>query len=239
MTAKQEYNKKMKQLTIMQAAESIFLKKPYSSITVDEIAKEAQVTKRTLYNYFPSKLALFVGMFEKYLQELHRQTLAVYHEPIPADEKLFRVLKVQFAFSLQNQDFMRLFWTLDTDEFDGVLPEELSRGIQLWNREMIDVCIRVVEEGQREGLILQCEPEMLIHMMSAFNKGVVIHTYKEAKLSIANVDGQQLQQLFVQLVSKGLLRQPPRMQETPASDTGPGEGAGGRRHASGREGNDR
>jgi TetR/AcrR family fatty acid metabolism transcriptional regulator len=209
MTTKQEYNKKMKQLAIMQAAESIFLKKPYGSITVNEIAKKAGVTKRTLYNYFPSKLALFVRMFENYLQELHRRILAVDQEELTPDRKLFKILEVQFSFSMENQDFMRLFWTLDSDEFDGVLPEELARSIHLWNRNMIDIGVRVVRDGQRKGVISPCEPEMLVHMMSAFNKGIVIHTNKEAKLSIADVDGKQLHQLFFNLVSKGLFIGPP------------------------------
>ena len=196
MSTKQEYKKKMKQLAIMQAAESIFLNKAYSSITVDEIAKQAGVTKKTLYSYFPSKLALFVRMFENYLQDLHRLILTASEEEIPPDQKLRSIMEVQFAFSLENQDFMRLFWNLDSDEFDGVLPEELIRGIQLWNRDMIDICMKVISQGQEAGKIRSYDPEMLIHLISAFTKGVIFHTKKEAKLSIANVDANQLQALF-------------------------------------------
>lgn len=204
MTTKQEYKKKMKQLAIMEAAETIFLKKPYSWITVNEIAKMAGVTKRTLYQYFPSKLALFVRMFENYLKELHKRILDIEQEQIPPERKLLRIFVAQFSFSMENQDFMRLFWTLDTAEFDGVLPEELAQSIRLWNRDMIDISLRVIREGQEQGVIMPCAPEMLVHMMSAFNKGVVIHTNKEAKLSIADVDGETLHHLFIDLISNAL-----------------------------------
>ena len=208
MGKKQEYNKQMKQLAIMRAAEEIFLQKPYSSITVNEIAASAGVTKRTVYSYYPSKLALFVQMFDKYLQQLHKQILSAAQEDLTPDRRLFRVLQVQISFTRENEAFMRLFWTLDSDEFGGELPQELAQSIRLWNRDMIDIGIRIIQEGQARGLVIARDPELLIHLMSAFVKGLIFHTNKEARLSIAKVDPQQLQDLFLELISKVLLTDP-------------------------------
>ena len=204
MSTKTEYNKRMKQLAIMQAAEETFLQKPYSSTTVDEIAKKAGVTKRTLYSYFPSKLALFVQMFEDYLQKLHKRILSVAQTDLPVYQRFVNILDELFAFNRENEAFMRLFWTLDSDEFDGDLPEELKRSIQFWNRDMIGTAVKVIKEGQRQGVFVQCDPEMLVHMMSAFCKGIILHTNKEAKLSIADVTQEELQAIFMELLHKGL-----------------------------------
>ena len=203
-------------MAVMRAAEEIFLKKPYSAITVNEIAESAGVTKRTLYSYYPSKLALFVQMFENYLQQLHKQILSAAQEDLPPDKKLLRISQVQFSFTRENEGFMRLFWTLDSDEFDGELPHELAQGIRLRNNDMIETAVRIIEEGQKQGIIAPCDPQLLVHAMSAFVKGIIFHTNKEAKLSIARVDPGRLQELFLDLITKGLFLSPPASEKDSA-----------------------
>jgi len=208
MATKKEYNKKLKQLAILRAAEELFLNKPYGSITVNEIAANAGVTKRTVYSYYPSKLALFIQMFEDYLQKLHKQILTIAQKDLRPDKKLLQVMDVQFCFTRDNQAFMRLFWTLDSQEFDGELPQELTQSICLWNRDMLEKVTKIVKEGQDQGLIVTCSPELLVHVMSAYVKGIIFHTNKEAKLNIARVELQGLYELFLQLISKGIFPNP-------------------------------
>lgn len=103
---------------------------------------------------------------------------------------------------------MRLYWTLDSDEFDGVIPEELVRRIILFTRATFEDLIKIVERGQREGVIVKFEPELLIHLMSAMNKGIFIHANKESRFSIAEIDPARLYEIAVNLLSTGLFRQP-------------------------------
>ncbi len=224
MNTKKEYNKKLKQLAIIRAAEEIFLNKPYGSITVNEIARNAGVTKRTVYSYYPSKLALFIQMFEDYLQKLHKQILTISHKDLPPDEKILRIMDTQFCFTRDNQSFMRLFWTLDSQEFDGELPQELTQSICLWNRDMIETATKIVKQGQDQGLIVKCDPELLVHTMSAYVKGIIFHTNKEAKLNIARVEVQGLYELFLQLISKGIFLSPPAQENVSSPVDSPEHG---------------
>lgn len=48
-----------KKQAALEAAARLFLSKGYGSVSMDEIAAEANISKRTLYNRFPSKEALF------------------------------------------------------------------------------------------------------------------------------------------------------------------------------------
>jgi AcrR family transcriptional regulator len=50
--------------TILAAARQLFLNQGYVATTVDAIAEQAKVTKRTVYGYFPDKRALFAGVIE-------------------------------------------------------------------------------------------------------------------------------------------------------------------------------
>lgn len=49
---------------IIQAAHDLFLRDGYVGTSVDAIATQANVTKRTIYGYFPDKRALFAGVIE-------------------------------------------------------------------------------------------------------------------------------------------------------------------------------
>ena len=52
-------NKELKRLAILDAARAAFLSEGYVLANMDKIALEAQITKQTLYRYFPSKVDLF------------------------------------------------------------------------------------------------------------------------------------------------------------------------------------
>lgn len=49
----------IKRLAALEAAAELFLGKGYGSVSMDEIAAKAEISKRTLYNYFPAKDFLF------------------------------------------------------------------------------------------------------------------------------------------------------------------------------------
>lgn len=204
MAEKNGVTRKVIHLNIMQAAKELFLEKRYSAITVDEIAKRAGVTKRTVYGHFPSKLALFVHMFDDYLQQLQLELLRVLKietEPLVLLRNLADAL---FHFTRENERFMRLFWTLGSDEFEGVIPEELIERIKLWNRSMIFEVTRVVKKNGGERLFERYDPELLYHLMSAINKGIFLHTNKSDKFRIATIDPEHLYQLMMGIVERGI-----------------------------------
>ena len=164
------------------------------------------MTKKTLYTYFPSKLALFIHMFEYYLQQLHRKLLeAVEREPRP-DRYILEVSRILFKFTWENEKFMRFFWSMDSNEFDGETPRELIESVRLQNRYLIDLVADLVRKGQAAGVFRkELDPELLVHIISAFNKGVLIHTNKEAKFNVAKIDPEYMFNQYLQLITPGLL----------------------------------
>ena len=205
MGTKQQYKKKQKMLVVVQAAEDLFLEKPYNAVTVDDIAKRAGVTKRTLYSYFPSKLALFIHMFEDYLQRLHKAHAEIIAQKLPADKALWDMINVFFEFTKKNEKFFRLFWSLDSEEFNGEIPEELIQRIRLWNRAIYDQSIQLIENSQKSGVFRPCDPELLIHAIGAFNKGVFLQTNKQNRFNFAKVDSTALHKLFMDFIISWLL----------------------------------
>jgi len=205
ITSKKVFNQEVKRLTILQAAKELFLEKKYSAITMDMIAKQAGITKKTLYSYFPSKLALFIHVFDEYLQQLYQQFARGTKKNLPADELILSLFDILFKFTRKNEKFMRLYWTLDSDEFDGLIPEELIDRIKVWTKAVFDEMIKVMDKAYAAGLLRKdYDPMMIIHLLSAMNKGIFIHTNKENRFNIAQVDTDGMYRIVYEMLKAGL-----------------------------------
>ena len=202
MASKSEINKSLKRLSIVQAAEEIFKNKPYSDITMDEIAVSAKITKKTVYSYFPSKLSLFITIFERCLEQLHDRMFKVIDKKLPIEETVKSLFNTLFEFTRENEKLMRLFWALESDESGGEIPAELISRINIWNKALLDEMIHLLEKGVVDNTFNKYDPAMIVHMFSAMNKGVFIHTNKEKRFNIAEIDAKDLFNLFTEIVLK-------------------------------------
>lgn len=63
--SKRDVNKSLKRALIVDAAERLFIEKDFESTSMDEVANEAGLTKRTIYQYFISKEDLFYAVVLK------------------------------------------------------------------------------------------------------------------------------------------------------------------------------
>ena len=60
--SKRESNKAVKKALFIDAAEKLFIQNGFENTSIDEVAKEAGLTKRTLYQYFVNKEDLFFAV---------------------------------------------------------------------------------------------------------------------------------------------------------------------------------
>lgn len=192
-------------ITIIQTAKDLFLNKGYRAITMDEIAICSGITKRTLYMYYPSKLALFIHIFDEYFQLLHQHIIKAVHQALPSENVVLSTFNTLFEFTKEHEKFLRLYWTLDSNEFEGVIPDELISRIKIWTGAIMNETKALIIKAQTEGIIAkEINPELVIHLMSAVNKGIFIHTNKESKFEIANINPNDLFGLFMGVISRGL-----------------------------------
>lgn len=64
-TDRKEREKEQRRKAIVDAAESLFFSKGYDNVSMDEIAKEAELGKGTLYLYFKDKESLFFAVVNR------------------------------------------------------------------------------------------------------------------------------------------------------------------------------
>lgn len=193
---------------IIKAAEEIFLEKGYRLASVDEVAERADVTKRTLYKHFPSKRALFIYMFDVHLLRLEKELSSFGKKAgsSPARE-IIQNYRSLFNFTLKNEKFMRLYWMIDSNEFEGEIPAELVDHVHKMTNRMLAINESLAKKACETGAIIDVDPVLLVHLLSAINKGIFIHANKEKRFDIADIKPRELFDLLLVILEKGLLTQ--------------------------------
>ena len=191
---------------ILAIAEEEFLENGFRLTNMDEIADKASVTKRTLYKYFPSKIALFIQMFDIHLKNLEM----ILKKNIATDDKAVTVLKKNFRslfeYTKKNARFMRLYWMIDSKEFEGEIPKELTQRVSTMTKQMLMISKPAVDKAIDEGSIFDEDSILLVHLMSAINKGIFIHTNKEKRFEIADIDPEKLFDVVISIFERGLFK---------------------------------
>ena len=96
-----------KREAVIKAATDEFLASGFDGTSMDRIADVAEVSKRTVYNHFPSKDDLFQAIVDELLQHTESLPFHEYSKDEPMEEQLKRIGNT-FAETITGRDFMKL-----------------------------------------------------------------------------------------------------------------------------------
>lgn len=96
-----------KRAAIVDAAIEEFLASGYDATSMDRIAAHAGVSKRTIYNHFPSKDALFVAILQKLWNATQDDGTPAYRDDVPLREQLVALLNRKLKL-LNDESFLAL-----------------------------------------------------------------------------------------------------------------------------------
>lgn len=95
---------------ILRAASKAFQSCGFQGASMDRIAEQAQVSKRTVYNHFASKEALFLAVLQDMLEQASGVSSHVYDPEQPLDAQLQAIARDEIALlqSATTQRFARI-----------------------------------------------------------------------------------------------------------------------------------
>jgi TetR/AcrR family transcriptional regulator of autoinduction and epiphytic fitness len=96
-----------KRASILDAAAAEFTHSGYQATSMDRIAATAGVSKRTVYNHFPSKEELFRAIVEELLEQARRVTDHPYQRGVALEEQLRGIAEREVAL-IASQEFLGL-----------------------------------------------------------------------------------------------------------------------------------
>lgn len=104
VAARRQREKEERRATILTAAEKVFVSKGVGLATMDDIAREAELSKGTLYLYFDSKDELFLEIAVRAVREIVDLFVAAEAHGGTGYERIRRLLEAYIAFATDHSD---------------------------------------------------------------------------------------------------------------------------------------
>lgn len=158
--SRREKEKRAREVEIIDAAEKVFFEKGYDGASMDEIAKEAQFTKRTVYQYFTSKEDLYFGVALKWFNRLFYCFEEALQKGINGYEKFHLSGLAYYQFS---KDFPRAFRLLNYCNLIKTNKDSSAnfKEMMLVGDTMFQKFAEAIEEGKKDGSIrADLDPKM-------------------------------------------------------------------------------
>src|SRR3984893_7044156 len=135
---------------ILAAGLRLFANQTYQAVTMDRVAETAGVAKGTLYLYFPSKEALYLGILSDGLETVSKRYHATNDTRHDVGARLRRAIGVTIQFYDERRALLRLIATEEPR-----LAEARNRLIENWRERGFVFYTTLIEERMRTGVFGQ------------------------------------------------------------------------------------
>ena len=153
MATRKEREMLQRKMEIVDAAQKLFIQKEYENVTMAEIAREAEFTRRTIYLYFKSKIDLVVEVFLKVFAKGDVKFEEAIENAQNDYDKLFAFGKAYYQFFKGDPAYYKLLHYFDlavNNEAHKLSPTVLED----INSSNINIEIRieqVIQDGMSQG----------------------------------------------------------------------------------------
>jgi AcrR family transcriptional regulator len=131
---------------IFRVAAQLFLEHGFHETSMRQVAKAAGMGKSTLYDYFPSKAELLLFFVEQEMEVSHIAAEEIAKEPIPAPDKLRRIIQSLWVYLDANRGIA----ALTAREASRLGSEEISRMARR-RVKYRKILVSVIQQGVEEG----------------------------------------------------------------------------------------
>jgi AcrR family transcriptional regulator len=122
---------------LLEAGLNLLAEKPFSRITMNDIAEKSGVTKPMVYYYFESKEGFYRELAKFVIRNIREQVSRSLKTDCTLRETFVHYAEFRFEFARTNPKFtkaiLRLFTDENAGEYIGDLIEEFEQYIEIWN----------------------------------------------------------------------------------------------------------
>jgi AcrR family transcriptional regulator len=133
---------------ILQTAERLFLRDGFQAVTVEQIAREAELAKGSIYLHFQSKEELYVELLLGEIDAFYNRIAFLKDEKTPVAVRLNRFTEIYLDLFLGNRELFRLMMNYQ------LYPERLSlsQDVMLHLRQSMKRNVTLVEDMFNQGI---------------------------------------------------------------------------------------
>jgi len=153
-----------KKENIRAAAIELFSTYGVEKVSIGEIAKKANVSPVSIYNYFGSKEELTKSVIEEFFNTEMEKFEKIFHMDIPFPKKVEKVLF----------DRMELTKSISTDFIKSITDPAIQKLIEDWTfKKAMPAMMKFIEQGRQSGYINpQISTESIILYFQIFTEAI-------------------------------------------------------------------
>ena len=203
---RKERERERRRQQLIVAAKRVFTKNDFNQVTMEDIAKEAEVSPGTIYLYFKSKNELFVSLSLRILQ-----FLCIRVEHVKSEEgadtlvKFDRLIEVMYdVYDFDPMNFITIFHLNSNDILKNLSPKVVSEINKLLKKTM-DTIADIFKDGIKKGVIVDRHPVVLAEILWSLFSGIVLC---ESSKKIINGNKDYLKQtlgIAFEIFQKGII----------------------------------
>jgi AcrR family transcriptional regulator len=132
---------------ILKSARSLFFKKGFTKVTVDEIAKASELGKGSIYLYFNSKEEIYAQILLNDIDNFNEKVDVLLEQRCSAAEMLKEFSHIYIDYFLNDSELFRILMTYMLQPAKMNLPDKLNAQILNANARSINVIGRILQMG--------------------------------------------------------------------------------------------
>ena len=175
---------------IINAAEELFKTYGYKKVSMDEIAKKAKVTKKTVYSYFKTKAELFEYFINREIKNMKEITIQVEKENILFIDKFHEMV-------------YRLIKYKKESKFLNIVTNEVKEDIKDLDRKVTISIRNFIEEKLNESIekkeIKKLDVKLVSFLIYTMYKGLILSYPKE------ELNEEEISNTLTTILKDGLL----------------------------------
>jgi AcrR family transcriptional regulator len=206
---RKEREKERRRQQIIVAAKRVFSDKGFNKATMEDIAKEAELSPGTLYLYFKNKEELYASLSLRILQYLHiRISHVINQTELDPASKLDALKEVMYdVYDFDPLIIINMFH-LQSSETLKNLSEDLIEEIKTLSRNSIGAMARIFQEGIDAGIFIDRHPVALSDITWSLFSGVVLWENSK-KIIDTNKDFlKETLKIAFEVFDRGILKTP-------------------------------
>ncbi len=146
---------------ILSTAKRLFFSEGFLSVTVEKIAREAELAKGSIYLHFQSKEEIYTQILLEEINSFYRQIEFLETPEAQASKRLLQFSEIYLELFLHNRELFRIMMNFQLYPDRLTLPEALNAQLRQSMKKNIDLIERIFEQGILAGEFAAGAPPFL------------------------------------------------------------------------------
>ncbi len=170
-----EYNPKREQILL--TGKELFWKFGFKRVTIEEICKEAGVSKMTYYKFFSNKIEMVKTLMDRVLKESLEKYRKITERDVPYPEKVVQMIQLkQEQVNTMSSEFFRDYVQSDDPDLINFLNQLTQENLELFTNDFK----KAQEDGDiRTDLKVEFIMYMMNHLVEMAQEEALLNMYDE------------------------------------------------------------